>query len=170
MMRLPSRRIGRVHFFWLLALAAAVLLTGCGLAANRKPIPSGTPTASMHFGPVRGGFLSQSFNVHDGEYCHPAQFARYHTIGSYLGSDLDVDVPADRTLYLQMGNAENHGCSAGLCTTRCSGGASFKVNADAKYRAQLVYEGNACAILVSEVQSGKEIPLPTRPETQRCLY
>jgi hypothetical protein len=42
--------------------------------------------------------MSQSFNLQDGECSHPPYFALYHTIGSYLGSDLDLDVPADRAM------------------------------------------------------------------------
>ena len=33
--------------------------------ANNKPIPSGLPTAAMHFGPMHGGLLTQAIRLND---------------------------------------------------------------------------------------------------------
>ena len=80
-----SARLRPLYARFVPTVVRCLLLTGCGIAANHKPIPPGTRIAFIHFGPVRDGFVLQSVQVHDAEMCHPDEFARFNTIGAYLG-------------------------------------------------------------------------------------
>jgi hypothetical protein len=164
-------KIRRLTAPFLPTALACLLLTACGIAANHKPIPPGTPTASIHFGPVRDGFVSQSVQVHDGEMCHPGEFARFHTIGAYLGSDMDVDIPANRKMFVSLRNAHGGTCSGTLCMISCTSSVSFSATPGTMYGARLVYQDkyqNACAVVVTTLQNGA--PVSTQSETQKCLY
>ena len=145
------------------AAAAGLLLGGCGIVANNKAIASGTPTAAMHFGPMHKGMMVQSINIHDGASCRGQNFARFKTIGAYLGSDVDLDVPAGGEMFFSLYNSWSGACKQGFCTFRCGAEASFAPQAGEHYVASVVFEGPKCAISMVLKRDGKEVPVATRP-------
>lgn len=145
----------------LAVLAPFLVLGGCGIAANHKPLPAG-PTAHVHVGPVTGGFRWQNVHVHDGTQCHPGEFQNFHTIGSYLGSDLDMVVPASRKLYFSLGDGENQG----MRQVRCGTMVVLTPEPGVRYTMNLLYEGNRCGIAVTRTDTGERVK--TDPPAPAC--
>jgi hypothetical protein len=160
----------RIRLQSLSAVAICMLLSSCGIIANRKPIPSGLPTATVHFGPMRSGLRTQSIRVNDGEFCRPAHFSRFHTVGAYLGSDVDVLVPAGQALFVSLSEMEAGACSPGLCIIECAGGVSLSPSPGTSYIARLERKENQCRVVVNSVSKGTEVPVDTKPEPERCLF
>lgn len=158
LMHSESLRLGAGR---LAIVAAAVLVSACGIINNHKPIPAGTPTASMRFGPVTGGFLSQSIRVQDGGQCAAGEYNKGGVIGSYLGPFLDLEVPAGRTLFVSVGDSEN----VGMRTVRCGSAMAMTAEAGAKYTVNLLYEDGRCTIVLTKTGSFDRIktePLPAK--------
>lgn len=149
--------------FALLVTLACLTMAGCGIVANNKAIPGGTPTATMHFGPLHSGMMVQSINLHDGPSCRGQQFARFKTIGAYLGRDLDMDVPAGGELFFSLTNSESIPCSRGICYFRCGGEASFMPQPGEHYTATLRLDGKGCQILMTRKRGSEDVPVETRP-------
>lgn len=147
-------------------VVAALLVSACGIIDNRKPIPAGTPTAHVHVGPVTGGFRSVSLSVRDGEHCHPAQFKKGGVTGTYLGSDIDLEVPADRKLFFIM--ADNEG--RGTTVVQCGGTVAFAPEPGAKYTVNLIHPGKQCGIVVQKDSNGGKVPVATEVVPGTCLY
>lgn len=156
-MSVRSDTAGRVAM-----LAAAIVASGCGVVANRTPLPPGTPVASVHVGPVTGGFRWQTVTVHDGSQCAPGNFKRFHTIGSYLGSALDMEVPANRPVFYSLGDGENQGLRKVSCGTT----AALVAAPGVKYTMNLLYEGNWCGIVVTNTATGERVK--TEPVAAKC--
>jgi hypothetical protein len=147
-------------------VAAAILVSACGVINNRKPIPPGTPTAHVHFGPVTGGFRTVAIAVRDGAACSPDKFRKGGVIGSYLGSDLDMEVPANTKLFFIVGD------HVGLGTTevRCGGTIAFAPEPGAQYTVNLVYPDKQCRIVVQKDSNGARVPVATEVVPGTCLY
>lgn len=156
----------------LITATLCILISGCGVVANRTPIPAGLPTATMHFGPKHGGLLTQSIHLNDGEFCHPAQFSRFKIIGAYLGSEVDVPIPASQTLFVSLTERAPDRCriGAGMCTIECATGVSFSPVPGASYIARMERQADQCRIVVNKINGGVEEEVATKPELERCLY
>jgi hypothetical protein len=150
----------------LAVVAAAILVSACGVINNRKPIPPGTPTAHVHFGPVTGGFRSVGFSVRDGAACHPDKFRKGGVIGSYLGSDLDMDIPANTKLFFIVGDHENRG----MTTVTCGGTVAFIPEPGGQYTVNLIHQDKQCGIAVHMDSKGVKVPVETETVPGRCLY
>ena len=150
----------------LAVVAAAVLVSACGVINNRKPIPPGTPTAHVHFGPVTGGFRTVAFNVRDGAACQPDQFKKGGVIGSYLGSEQDMEIPASTKLFFIVGDHENRGTTS----VRCGGTVAFVPEPGAQYTVNLVRLEKQCGIAVHMDSKGGKVPVATEVVPGVCLY
>lgn len=142
-------------------VAAGIAVSACGVINNHKPIPAGTPTAFIRVGPVTGGFLSQAIRVQDGSQCQAGEYSKGGVIGSYLGPFLDLEVPADRPLFVTLGDHENRG----LTTVTCSSGMSMTATPGVHYTMNLLYEDKRCTIVLTKTGSFDRIktePLPPR--------
>ena len=147
-------------------VAGAILVSACGVINNRKPIPPGTPIAHVHFGPVTGGFRVVSVAVRDGAACHPDQFKKGGVIGSYLGSDMEMDIPANKKLFFIVGDQEGLGTKV----VTCGGTVAFIPEAGAQYTVNLVHQNMQCGIAVQKDSNGGKVPVATEVVPGVCLY
>jgi hypothetical protein len=131
--------------------AAAIVLPGCGVIAHQKPIPAGTPTAFIHVGPVKGGLKTQSIHVFDGLQCKPGEFNKTGIIGSYLGSDYDVEVPAHTKLFFNLVEKE----TGILHVVECGNAIVMHATPGMRYTMNLVYTGEKCDIVVKQTATGE---------------
>jgi hypothetical protein len=147
-------------------VAAAILLSACGVISNRKPIAPGTPVAHVHFGPVSGGFRVVSFAVRDGAACHPDQFKKGAVIGSYLGSDHEMDIPAKTKLFFIVGDQEG----LGTTVVTCGGTVAFTPEEGAQYTVNLERSAKQCRIAVQKDSNSGKVEVATEVVPGTCLY
>ena len=138
------------HARRLAIVALAIAVGGCGVVANRKPIPAGTPTAFIHVGPVKGGLKTQSIHVFDGLQCKPGEFNKTGLIGSYLGSDYDVEIPANTKLFFNLVDKE----TKILQVVECGNAIVMFAEPGMRYTMNLVYTGEKCDIVVKKTATG----------------
>lgn len=141
-------------------MAVAIAVGGCGVAANRKPIPAGTPIAFVDVGPVKGGFKTQTVHIFDGLQCKPGEFNKTGLIGSYLGSDYDVEIPANTKLFFNLVDHE----TKILQVVDCGNAMVMVAEPGMRYTVNLVYTGEKCDVVAKKTATGEIVKtdMPSR--------
>jgi ferredoxin len=152
--------------------AASMALSGCGVMANSKPIQTGTPIAEIHFGPIVGLGRGMAITIYDNEKCSRDGFARYKTIGTFLGSDVDVEIPAGKQIFvtLEENKPDPSKCGGpGVCISTCRSKVAFEPKEGGKYSAQMLTAEGKCGAIVFEIKNGHKDLVADQTHPKMCL-